>query len=269
MKEGTLFSSSNYWAWRGVWVPEVAWAVKLWKQHKLSHQAFLSLSLKFREGHAKRKADVEAIIAGEATESFEREQQEARAQIARSEKPFNPYPSELSAWMLQYAVAQERYKILVLYGPSCTGKSKLARHLYGEDMTLVVDVQGAKHPDLRSYIRARHKAILLDDCASPSFIVDNKKLLQAHVDGALLGQSATQLFSYFVFLWRVPIIVTTNNWDLTEMKEHDKEWLDTNCIAVKVQRRVWSSASSTPIATEERKRVWRSPHREAGAMDLG
>lgn len=28
-KEGTLFTASNYWAWRGTWVPEVAWAVTL------------------------------------------------------------------------------------------------------------------------------------------------------------------------------------------------------------------------------------------------
>ena len=249
-------------------MPQVAWAVSLWKQHKLSHQAFLSLSLKFREGHAKRKADVEAVMAGEAAQAFENEQKAARAEIAKTEKPFKPYAPELSTWMLQYMVPQERYKLLVLYGPSCTGKSKLARHLYGEHETLVVDVQGAKHPDLRGYVRAKHKAILLDDCGSAAFIVENKKLLQAHVDGALLGQSATQLFSYFVFLWRVPIIVTTNNWDLTTFKKHDQDWLTTNCVAVEIGTRVWTSAATTPISTETSKRVWRSPARDTAAMDL-
>ena len=107
-----------------------------------------------------------------------------------------------------YEEIEERYKMLVLHGPSRTGKSRLARDLFGMSRTLVVDVQHAEHPDLRSYDRRRHVAILLDEVASPAFIVNNKKLLQAHVDGAILGQSATQMYTYEIFLWRTPIIFT-------------------------------------------------------------
>ena len=154
--------------------------------------------------------------------------------------------------------------MLVLHGPSCTGKSKLARNLYGEYDTLVVDVQGAQHPDLKAFERKRHKASLLDEVASPAFVIGNKNLLQAHVDGALLGQSATQLYSYFVFLWRTPIILTTNNLDYASFSVADKDWLDTNCVAVHVARRVWESAPTTP-SQEVAKRVWRSPTREVGS----
>ena len=153
--------------------------------------------------------------------------------------------------------------MLVLHGPSCTGKSKLGRSLYGESDTLVVDVQGAKHPDLKGFSRKRHKAILLDEVASPAFVIANKKLLQAHVDGALLGQSATQLFAYFVFLWRTPIILTTNDWDYSSFSAADKNWLDTNCTAVHIGTRVWQSAPSTPTNGCTGKRVWRSPAKGA------
>ena len=110
---------------------------------------------------------------------------------------------------MAYEEVEERYQMLVFHGPSQTSKSRLARSLFGEDRTLVVDVQHAEHPDLRGFRRHQHCAIVLDEVASPSFIVSNKKVLQAHVDGAILGQSATQLYTYEVFLWRVPIMLTT------------------------------------------------------------
>ena len=153
----------------------MAWVVSLWRQHKLSHKAFLELSVKLRDGHDRRKAAVEAVMAAETKIACIEEQKEARKLIALSAKDFKPWPSQVKEWMLQYQVPQERYKLLVLHGPSCTGKSKMARNLYGEDDTLVVDCQHADHPDLRSFERGKHKAILLDEVSSPAFIVANKK----------------------------------------------------------------------------------------------
>ena len=138
----------------------------------------------------------------------------------------------MERFMMQFAEVDDRYRMLVLWGPSRTGKSRLARSLYGDDRTLVVDIQHAVHPDLREYKRGFHRALLLDEMSSPRFIVENKKLLQSHVDGAKLGQSATQLYSYNVFLWRLPIMITTNNWKLDELEANDKEWIESNSIPV-------------------------------------
>ena len=144
---------------------------------------------------------------------------------------------------MDYGEIHERYCMLVLYGPSRTGKCRLARSLFGVERTLVVDVQHVEHPDLRSFRRHEHRAVLLDEVADPSFIVNNKKLLQAHVDGAKLGQSATQLYTYEVFLWRVPIMLTTNNWCLDELTDDQREWVDSNCVAIHV---------SEPVSEEHR-----------------
>ena len=130
---------------------------------------------------------------------------------------------------MQYEELLERYKVLVLFGPSCTGKSRLARALFGDSRALVVDVQHAAHPDLRAYRRGAHRAILLDEMFSPGFIVRNRKLLQAHVDGAILGQSATQLYTYKVFLWRTPIMITTINWDFAAFSDADKNCRECCC----------------------------------------
>ena len=109
----------------------------------------------------------------------------------------------------------------------------------------MVDVQHAAHPDLHGYRRHHHLAILLDEVADPSFIVNNKKVLQAHVDGALLGQSATQMFVYEVFLWRTPIILTTNNWNLSGLAEDELEWINANCVVVHIAEPVYAHSSET------------------------
>ncbi len=106
---------------------------------------------------------------------------------------------------------------------------------------------------------------VLDEVASPALVIGSKKPLQAHVDGALLGQSATQLYSYFVFLWRVPIILTTNNWDCSGFSEADKNWLETNCVAVHIAHYVWKSAPTAPASAATSKRVWRSLQKRGDA----
>ena len=118
--------------------------------------------------------------------------------------------------------------MLVLFDRSCTGTSRLGRSLFGENTTLVVDVQHAQHPDLQTHNRKKHSALLFDEVASPVFVVSNKKVLQAHVDGAILGQSATQLYTYEVFLWKMPLMLTTNCWEYADFSDADKDWIGAN-----------------------------------------
>ena len=81
---------------------------------------------------------------------------------------------------------------------------------------------------------------------SISQYVSDGKLLQAHVDGALLGQSATQMFTYEVFLWRTPMVLTTNNWDLSSLAADELEWVAANCVAVRVDTPVFAPARTAP-----------------------
>ena len=103
-------------------------------------------------------------MKAESHMAHEAERNEARLRIAKKAKPFKPYPDEIQLWRLQYLEDEERYKCLVLFGPSQTGKSRLARCLFGEDVTLVVDVQHAAHPDLHAFCRKTHRAVLSWAC---------------------------------------------------------------------------------------------------------
>ena len=130
--------------------------------------------------------------------------------------------------------------MLVLVGGSKLGKTEFAKCLKGPENTLAVDCQHARYPDLRSIDREKHQAVVLDDIAGTSFVLSNKKLLQAHIDGATLGQSPTQHYVYEVFLWRIPIIVTTNRWSTEDLDAADKDWLAQNCVVEAVVERVWA-----------------------------
>ena len=92
--------------------------------------------------------------------------------------------------------------------------------------------------------------------SDPQFIVNNKKVLQAHVDGAILGQSATQMYTYEVFLWRIPIMLTTNNWDLSHLSKEDLDWIQSNCVVVHVKDKVFEvpkRQASTDSAPQRRR----------------
>ena len=189
--------------------------------------------------HCRRKASLEAVIATESTIAHRAEQAAALREINARALPLKPLTPSIEAWMMHFEEIDDRYKVLILHGPSRTGKSRLARSLFGAARTLVVDVQHAAHPDLRSYRRGVHRAVLLDEMRSPEFVISNKKVLQAHIDGAILGQSATQLYTYEFFLWRTPVIITTNNWDCNQLSQVDQEWIKANTVEVLIDAPVW------------------------------
>ena len=231
-KFGTLYFATNYAPWTGLWAPEEHWIKSLWKQNKLTHDQYLMLGAQFRDRFDRRKQCVDAVVAAEVSSAYAEDKVAARKLIEAAARPFKPLPDAVQAWKRQCEEPLERYQILVLYGPTCTGTSRLARSLFGVDQTLVVDVQHAEHPDLRGFRRSAHKAVLMDEVASLAFIVGNKQVLQAHVDRAIPGRSANQLYTYEVFLWRTPLMLTTNNFTYADFSPSDINWIGTNCVAV-------------------------------------
>ena len=100
-----------------------------------------------------------------------------------------------------------------------------------------MDCQSASVPDLKELSFQDHDALVLDEISGVQFAIDNTRLLQSHIDGAKLGQSATQMYAYDVWWWRKPIILTTNNWAsslaaLETTAPQDHQWLAQNVLVV-------------------------------------
>jgi len=75
-----------------------------------------------------------------------------------------------------------------------------------------------------------------------SLIGANKKVMQAHRDGAKLGKSPTGGWEYEVWLWRVPLICTTNHWPDPDLCPADRDWLEKQVVAVEIDHPVWEPA---------------------------
>ena len=137
----------------------------------------------------------------------------------------------------QYDRVQDRYKFLVICGPSQTGNTCYARQLCGDrSRTLEVNCAGGAEPDLRQLDVWEHEAILFDE-AAPALVLQHKKLFQAPACWLDLGTPSTNCHVYRVMVSGIKMIVASNTWaeDLAALEpEGDREWPETNSVFVPV-----------------------------------
>ena len=137
---------------------------------------------------------------------------------------------EVQGLMAELAQVKHRYRFLVLCGPSGLGKTEYAKSLYGPKATHECDCSSTSTPDLKGFDRNCHQAVLFDE-ARPETVLQNKKLFQAHISGAVLGQTTTGCYSYKVWAWQRLLMITTNHWDVSGLDPADQAWLRVNaCV---------------------------------------
>lgn len=143
-------------------------------------------------------------------------------------------------WQSQYTNLQHtkllRFKPLLLEGKTRCGKSRKAISIYGHDRTMVVNCQGlgAALPSLREFNRDRFSCILFDEVSSIQ-VLRNKLVFQAGVDKVVLGQSACNQHAYSLWLFGVPMILCSNDFQMksredSPMLEVDEEYLEHNIV---------------------------------------
>ena len=150
--------------------------------------------------------------------------------LALELRRFKTVPCQ-SEFLAQFGRIQGRYKFLVLHGPSRTGKTWWARHLF-QNPAVVLDVNCAScpEPDLRSFRPLVHRAILFDE-GTPQMVLQQKKLFQCPNADVQLGCSTTNCHAYSVFVSGVALIIATNDWAalVAELpRSDDRDWLAAN-----------------------------------------
>ena len=68
------------------------------------------------------------------------------------------------------------------------------------------------------------------------FVLNYRALFQANSDIHTLGDSRTGAYSYDVWLWRVPIVVTV---DLSAAWDPAEAWIKANSVDVYLDRGCW------------------------------
>ena len=116
--------------------------------------------------------------------------------------------------------------------------------------------------DLREYSCEKHDIIVLDNINDQKFVLDNRAVLQANNDIHTLGESRTGIYSYSVWLWRVPIVLTVDDrakWD------SEDAWVKENCFEVRLTGPSWqlgprgSPARPLPVREHEDIPAWPLP----------
>ena len=218
-----------------------SWMDELWSQHKLDHETYLGYASKVRVGFVNRCKHVEAVRERERADQLRQRRAEVALKLAPLQKAFkDSVLQELLPWKDQYSHIEARYKFLVLRGASRTGKSTLGRSLgqalgFG-GIPFVQTVQSALAPDLRAYKSENHSFIVFDNVNDMKFVLDYRALFQANNDVHTLGESKTGMYSYDVWLFQVPLVLTVDmsaKWDSGEL------WIKDNCVEVLLHGPSW------------------------------
>ena len=93
-------------------------------------------------------------------------------------------------------------------------------------------------PNLRPLHSGRYSAILFDE-GNWSLCFHNKKMMQASSRPVELGQSQCNDRSYSCLLFRVPLIVCSNNFWEGCNDPAAREWIELNSIYIRVDKEVW------------------------------
>ena len=98
--------------------------------------------------------------------------------------------------------------LYILQGPSRAAKTSFTKSLFARPF--VYTCQDGDTLDLRGFRYGHHDALILDNLVDFSLILKYRALLQANNDEHRLGQSATGMYSYGVYLWATPILATVD-----------------------------------------------------------
>ena len=112
------------------------WPDKLWKARKLSHETYEQYLWACRDGVLTRKRNLQAVCEHEEEQ---RELKEIAATVKRIRSNpalFRPFPEvpEATAWLAQFKEDALRYPVLVVLGPSHSGKTEWSKSLFRQPL---------------------------------------------------------------------------------------------------------------------------------------
>ena len=115
---------------------------------------------------------------------------------------------EVKDWEDSFLELGFRWKMLVLWADSASGKSTFAEGVM--DNPYILTVEEADNLDLRAFDFEKHDGIVLDNVNSFEQILKWRAVLQARNAKSKGGQSATNVYSYTQYLFSVAVAVTVD-----------------------------------------------------------
>ena len=252
-KRGTVYVGTNYKPFEDYRVLG-KWLDDLWTDGKLEHNIYRELAVRVRTGYSSRKRDLEQVLAEEREKRVD-----ARiAKVAEAQEQLKAPPRVFQAvrdWEDSFLHLDFRWKLLLLWADSASGKSTFAEGLF--ENPFLVTVEEAEHLDLKDFDFEKHDGLVLDNCNSLKQLLRWRAILQGRNAKSKGGQSATNLFAYAQYLFSVAVVVTVDldvpdGYLLDKNHEGHSKWLVRNSVAVKLPRgETFYDASKKPAVKVE------------------
>ena len=244
-KMGVVWQRSNFVKCRDFPVRS-EWIMQLWRLHKIDHE---DAKLELWEARDRAHVYVPEIERVQKVE-VERVAKETTERLRRELRlcPFVAPTAPEVAWLRQFATVDggcarplRRYKCLIYDGPSRTGKTERATNWFGPEQTLTVNVQGVRSPCLKGFEAGGYRAICYEEAAW-ELLWENRQLLQSGLNPVLLGQSQCNEHCYWVNVFGVPQILTSNHfWNGCQCDEA-RAWILANAYYVHVTAPLFAMA---------------------------
>ena len=184
--------------------------------------------------------NLEFVVAAQKKDVLSERIVELERELRAGLKPPRKLQAAEERWLPQYAQKLLRYKLLVLEGSSCVGKTVWARFLAVPGHVLELNCASARFANFRDYDPDVHEVCILDE-ASPELILTERKLFQAGPQLVDLGNSTTGCYTYSVWVWRLKMVVCSNRWSrqLEALAPDDKAWIEANSVHIPVTTQLW------------------------------
>ena len=204
------------------------WPETLWKQRKVTTAVYESLLFLTRDGVISRQRNLIACREQEESAALTEAVEERVRRIRSNPQLYTPFPQvpQAEQWLKLFQVDALRYPIMVVLGPSRSGKTEWAKSLFRMPLELKIGTLDFFPDIMRQFKKGHHDGLVLDDVRDLQFLVDHQEKLQGKYDCLVeFGSTAGGTCAYHRDLFGVPVVATINHstYNLEHLDSHD--WL--------------------------------------------
>ena len=204
------------------------WPEALWKQRKLTSAKYEQYLFLTRDGVLARKRNLDAVREHEAALADAALIEATTKRLRSNPEVYRAFPAvpAAEAWLATFREDRLRYPLLIVHGPSQTGKTEWVKSLFKRALELKVGSLDIFPEGMRAFDRDTHDGIILDDVRDLKFIAEHQDKLQGKYDTRVeFATTPGGTCAYRKYLFAVPVAVTINNStrNLDFLRAHD--WL--------------------------------------------
>ncbi|CAE7507963.1 unnamed protein product, partial [Symbiodinium natans] len=247
------------------------WPEALWKQRKLTSAKYEQYLFLTRDGVLARKRNLDAVREHEAALADAALIEATTKRLRANPEVYRAFPAvpAAEAWLATFREDRLRYPLLIVHGPSQTGKTEWVKSLFKRALELKVGSLDIFPEGMRAFDRDTHDGIILDDVRDLKFIAEHQDKLQGKYDTRVeFATTPGGTCAYRKYLFAVPVAVTINNStrNLDFLRAHD--WLGSERNRVLVHfPDILASLRHEPASTVAQKEAARVPESQATSCD--